>query len=122
MMARWLTILTTQIVAQVKVKTTRTFIKYHEPVSCGLWNLCSEKAITSWSYSGSEPFATYALRDIKKGEEVHILYIFAIVVVNSWFPLTLDFQLREDYATYEYPEWFLALCKDFGLDFSYVKM
>jgi len=49
--------------------------------------------------AGSEPFATYALRDIKKGEE-----------------------LREDYATYEYPEWFLALCKDFGLDFSYVKM
>ena len=50
------------------------------------------------------------------------MYIFAIVVVNSWYPLTLDFQLREDYATYEYPEWFLALCKDFGLDFNYVKM
>ena len=50
------------------------------------------------------------------------MYIFAIIVGNSWFPLTLDFQLREDYATYEYPEWFLALCKDFGLDFSYVKM
>ena len=42
--------------------------------------------------------------------------------MNFWFPLTLDFQLREDYATYEYPAWFLALCKDFGLDFSYVKM
>ena len=81
------------------------------PVDNGI---CALKKLTSWSHSGSEPFATYALRDIKKGEEV--------VVVNFWFPLTLDFQLREDYATYEYPAWFLALCKDFGLDFSYVKM
>ena len=33
----------------------------------------------------------------------------------------LHFQLREDYATYEYPAWFLALSNEFELDFNYVK-
>jgi len=49
--------------------------------------------------AGSEPLSTCALRDIEKGEE-----------------------LREDYATYEYSAWFLDLCKEYGLDFNYVKM
>ena len=120
MMARWLTILTTQILAQVTVKTTRTFIKYHESVSCGLWNLCSEKANLLVSFR-LRALCNICTEGYQKGGGGTCAY-FAIVVVNSWFPLTLDFQLREDYATYEYPEWFLALCKDFGLDFSYVKM
>ena len=32
------------------------------------------------------------------------------------------FQLREDYATCEYPAWFLALCDEYEIDFNYVKM
>ena len=32
------------------------------------------------------------------------------------------FQLREDYATCEYPAWFLALCKEYEIDFNYVKI
>jgi len=49
--------------------------------------------------AGLEPLSTYALRDIEKGEE-----------------------LREDYATCEYPAWFLALCKNYEIDFNYVKI
>jgi len=49
--------------------------------------------------AGLEPLSTYALRDIQKGEE-----------------------LREDYATCEYPAWFLALCKNYEIDFNYVKI
>ena len=41
--------------------------------------------------------STYALRDIKKGEE--------------WF---------EDYGDWEFPAWYLSICKKYGADFSFV--
>ena len=37
------------------------------------------------------------------------------------FVMILTFQLLEDYATCEYPPWFLALCKEYKIDFDYVK-
>ena len=36
--------------------------------------------------------------------------------------MIVTFQLREDYATCEYPPWFLALCKEYEIDFDYVRM
>ena len=70
---------------------------------------------------GLEPLSTYALRDIKKGEEVRTsCEKFGIIVHPCKF--LLAFQLREDYATCEYPAWFLALCKNYEIDFNYVKI
>jgi SET domain-containing protein len=46
--------------------------------------------------SGADPLSSYALRDIKKGEE-----------------------LFDDYGTYEHPKWLIKLCAIYGSAYDY---
>ena len=51
-------------------------------------------------YPGAkDQLSGYAIRDIKKGEEIF-----------------------EDYGKYEWPEWLLQLCEEFGSDMSYFEI
>lgn len=62
---------------------------------CQFWNH-SDTPNTSHTNQGSNPFDGYALRNIKKGEE-----------------------LLEDYRTLEWPKWYLQILSEYDVDVSY---
>ena len=65
----------------------------------GMWNH-SESPNTGYGPNAdSDVLSSYAIRDIKKGEE-----------------------LFEDYGSYKHPDWFVNLCSEFGSDMSYYEI
>ena len=60
---------------------------------CQFWNHSDDP---NTGCDGPDPFNAYALRDIKKGEE-----------------------LLDDYGTYEWPDWYLNLLVEYGVDVDY---
>jgi len=60
---------------------------------CQFWNHSDDP---NTGCDGPDPFNAYALRDIRKGEE-----------------------LLDDYGTYEWPDWYLNLLIEYGVDVDY---
>ena len=60
---------------------------------CKFWN---HSDTPNTGNDGPDPFNSYAMRDIKKGEE-----------------------LLDDYGTYEWPKWYLQLLTEYGVDVDY---
>jgi len=60
---------------------------------CQFWNHSDNP---NTGCNGPDPFNAYALRDIQKGEE-----------------------LLDDYGTYEWPDWYLNLLVEYGVDVDY---
>ena len=60
---------------------------------CQFWNHSDNP---NTGCDGPDPFNAYAIRDIKKGEE-----------------------LLDDYGTYEWPDWYLNLLVEYGVDVDY---
>jgi len=63
---------------------------------CRFWN---HSDTPNTGNEGPDPFNAYALRDIKMGEE-----------------------LLDDYGTYEWPDWYLRLLIEYGVDVDYFKV
>ena len=62
----------------------------------GLWNHSDTPNTGYGPTSDSCPFSTYALRNIKRGEE-----------------------LFDDYSIYEYTDWYNKILKEYGVDNSF---